>query len=72
MRKLTLRSAWEIAVKTEGIDKAELREREQQVKRSMFRTRFPSKERAQNALSAAIADDRIATDWCEIEEIAYL
>jgi hypothetical protein len=72
MKKLRLASQWEITVKADGIDKAELRERTQQVKRSMYRTKFASEEQARRALEAAIAADRVAADWCEVEEVAYL
>jgi len=72
MRKLRLASRWEITVKPDGIDKAELRERTQQVKRSMYRTKFATEEQARQALEAAIASDRIAADWCEVDEVAYL
>jgi len=71
-RTLKLTSAFEIRVRCEGIDQSELRERQQQVLRSIYRKRFLTRAQAESTLAAAVADDRVGADWCEVEEIAYL
>ena len=71
-RTLKLTSAFEIRVRCEGIDQGELRERQQQVNRSIYRKRFLTRAQAESTLAAAVAADRVAADWCEVEEIAYL
>ena len=74
MKRQTLRltSAFRIMVRSEGIDQSELRQRQLQVLRSIYRKQFLTRGGAEDALAAAVAKDRVGADWCEVEEIAYL
>ena len=73
MAKLNFQSFWEIVVCDEvngvRIDAVEARERWKQLERSLRVVRFPSREKAEQILSSLVARDRVAADWCEVQEV---
>lgn len=74
MARLKFNSFFEIVVREEvdgvEVDAVEARERWKQLERSLRVVRFPSRERAEQVLASLIANDRVAADWCEVEEVA--
>jgi hypothetical protein len=51
-----------------GIEASEYRERVSQLKRVYRPRRHKTREEAEGALKALIANDRIGPDWCEVSE----
>ena len=73
MAKFNFQSFWEIVVCEEvngkRVDAAEARKRWNQLERSLRVVRFPSKEKAEQILASLIANDRVDSDWCEVQEV---
>lgn len=73
MARLKFTSQFKIALREEldgvAIDPSELRQRWHQLNRSLYTKRFTSREHAERVLASLVESDRIAADWCEVEEV---